>query len=264
MRKKLLMLLTLLLPAALLLAGAAPRQVMLYEFGDNGLTQYLHAAEDCPAAWRVMIALDLVQENDLSAPQKDELIQRRALFSGCESEEEALDLLTPALRERAAGALARLSYLRAVVEGKRFPFAAGVSCAYWNDWGQARTFGGDRAHEGIDLMADWGVPVYATGDGVIEKAGWNTLGGWRIGVRGDSDGVYYYYAHLSSYADGVEAGAPVRAGQLLGFVGDTGYGPAGTSGQMDAHLHYGVYEGAVMRAVNPYPLLSRWQKALDK
>ena len=113
-------------------------------------------------------------------------------------------------------------------------------------------------------MADWGVPVYATGDGVIEKAGWNTLGGWRIGVRGDSDGVYYYYAHLSSSADGVEAGAPVRAGQLLGFVGDTGYGPAGTSGQMDAHLHYGVYEGAVMRAVNPYPLLSRWQKALDK
>ena len=67
MRKKLLMLLTLLLPAALLLAGAAPRQVMLYEFGDKGLTQYLHAAEDCPAAWRVMIALDLVQENDLSA-----------------------------------------------------------------------------------------------------------------------------------------------------------------------------------------------------
>ena len=158
MRKKLLMLLTLLLPAALLLAGAAPRQVMLYEFGDNGLTQYLHAAEDCPAAWRVMIALDLVQENDLSAPQKDELIQRRALFSGCESEEDALDRLTPALREKAAGALARLSYLRAVVEGKRFPFAAGVSCAYWNDWGQARTFGGDRAHEGIDLMADWGVP----------------------------------------------------------------------------------------------------------
>lgn len=106
MRKKLLMLLTLLLPAALLLAGAAPRQVMLYEFGDKGLTQYLHAAEDCPAAWRVMIALDLVQENDLSAPQKDELIQRRALFSGCESEEDALDRLTPALRERAEGALA--------------------------------------------------------------------------------------------------------------------------------------------------------------
>ena len=110
MRKRLLMLLTLLLPAALLLMGAAPRQVMLYEFGDNGLTQYLQSAEDCPAAWRVMIALDLVQENDLSAPQKDELIQRAALFSGCESEEDALDLLTPALREKAESALARLSY----------------------------------------------------------------------------------------------------------------------------------------------------------
>ena len=120
MRKKLLMLLTLLLPVALLLAGAAPRQVMLYEFGDKGLTQYLHAAEDCPAAWRVMIALDLVQENDLSAPQKDELIQRTALFSGCESEEDALDCLTPALRGKVEGALAHLSYMRAVVEGKRY------------------------------------------------------------------------------------------------------------------------------------------------
>ena len=121
-----------------------------------------------------------------------------------------------------------------------------------------------RPHRGIDLGCDRGTPVYATGDGVIEKAGWNTLGGWRIGVRGDSDGVYYYYAHLSSYADGVEAGAPLRAGQQHGFVGDTRYRPAATTGPMDAHLHYGVYEGAVMRAVNPYPLLSRWQKALDK
>ena len=141
---------------------------------------------------------------------------------------------------------------------KTFPYSD------YDDFGVGRSYGYQRRHLGHDLMAAVGTPVIAVESGVVEAMGWNQYGGWRIGVRGDSDGVYYYYAHLSSYADGVEAGAPVRAGQLLGFVGDTGYGPAGTSGQMDAHLHYGVYEGAVMRAVNPYPLLSRWQKALDK
>ena len=104
------------------------------------------------------------------------------------------------------------------------------------------------------------IVVIDVGDGVIEKAGWNTLGGWRIGVRGDSDGVYYYYAHLSSFYDGIAVGAKVKKGQLLGFVGDTGYGPVGTSGVMAPHLHFGMYEGDFMRAVNPYPMLRHWQK----
>lgn len=248
-----------LLCCAILLMGAAPSQVMLSDFGDNGLTQYLEAA-DGQSTYPVLIAMDLALGNDLSAPQRDVLASNAALLSDCTTQEEMLSRLGPTMRARVEDILPRLSYLQAVVEDKRFPFLSSVTVSYWNDWGQERTYGGARTHEGTDLIADWGVPVYATGDGVIEKAGWNTLGGWRIGVRGDSDGVYYYYAHLSSFYDGVYVGAPVRKGQLLGFVGDTGYGPEGTSGQMIPHLHYGVYEGQVMQAVNAYPLLRHWQK----
>ncbi len=258
MFKKLLFPLALLL-CAVLLMGAAPAQVMLYEFGDNGLTDYLEAA-DGEATYPVLIAIDLAQGRDLTNPKKDTLLANAAMLSGCQTQEEMLSKLGPNLRAKVEAALPRLSYLQAVVEDKQYPFLRSVTTSYWNDWGQDRIFGGERTHEGTDIIADWGVPVWATGDGVIEKVGWNTLGGWRIGVRGDSDGVYYYYAHLSSYYDGIEVGAPVKKGQLLGFVGDTGYGPVGTSGVMIPHLHYGVYEGQVLRAVNAYPLLRHWEK----
>lgn len=244
---------------AVLMLGAAPQQVMLYQFGDNGLTEYLEAANG-EATYPVLIALDLAQGHDITDPKDDTLAANAAMLSGCQTQEEMLSKLGPALRRKVEDVLPRLSYLQDVVENKRFPFARNVTASYWNDWGQNRLYGGARTHEGTDLIADWGVPVYAAGDGIIEKAGWNTLGGWRIGVRGDSDGVYYYYAHLSSFYDGISVGAKVKKGQLLGFVGDTGYGPVGTSGVMISHLHFGVYEGDFMRAVNPYPLLLHWQK----
>ena len=257
MFKKTILLAALLL-AAVLMMGAAPPQLMLYQLGD-GLCDYLEAAHG-GAAYPVLIALDLAQGRDVANPDAAVLAQHAALLEGCRTQQEMLDRVPDALRADVRSALGRLRYLQDVVENKRFPFARSVSAPYWNDWGQDRLFGGARSHEGIDLMADWGVPVYAVGDGVIEKAGWNTLGGWRIGVRGDSDGVYYYYAHLSSFADGVTVGAQVKKGQLLGFVGDTGYGPEGTAGVMAPHLHFGMYEGDFMRAVNPYPLLRHWQK----
>ena len=72
----------------------------------------------------------------------------------------------------------------------------------------------------------------------------------------DAFGVYHYYAHLSAYAEGLEMGDTVRAGDVLGFVGSTGYGPVGTSDQMIPHLHFGVYVNDV--AVNPYPYLRAW------
>ena len=257
MLKKTMLLGVLMLFAALLM-GAAPPQVMLYQFGD-GLNDYL-AAADGEATYPVLIALDLAQGRDITRPDALELNKNAALLAGCGTQQEMLARVPYTLRQGVQDALGRLRYLQDVVENKRFPFFSSVSASYWNDWGQDRLFGGARSHEGIDLMADWGVPVYAVGDGVIEKAGWNTLGGWRIGVRGDSDGVYYYYAHLSSFYDGVAVGAQVKKGQLLGFVGDTGYGPVGTSGVMAPHLHFGMYEGDFMRAVNPYPMLRHWQK----
>ena len=92
-------------------------------------------------------------------------------------------------------------------------------------------------------------------DGVVEKIGWLPQGGYRIGIRSPSGG-YFYYAHLSSYAEDFQKGDVISAGQLLGYMGDTGYGKEeGTSGQFPVHLHVGIYvrnEEIPELAVNPY------------
>lgn len=140
-------------------------------------------------------------------------------------------------------------------EDCRFP-------TYGNDWGAERTFGGERRHEGCDIMgdcyADGTYPVVSMTDGVVEKIGWLKLGGWRIGIRSDN-GIYYYYAHLDSYADGMRAGNRVRAGQEIGRMGSTGYSTVeGTKGNFATHLHVGIYipaEGREDVSINPYYLL---------
>lgn len=137
---------------------------------------------------------------------------------------------------------------------------AGVSFA--NSWMQSRTFGGDRGHEGCDIMAsvnERGIyPVYSMTDGTVENIGWLRLGGYRIGVRSDS-GAYFYYAHLAEYAREFQPGERVKAGTLLGFMGDTGYSDTpGTTGMFDVHLHLGIYlndEDGREFSVNSYPVV---------
>lgn len=136
-----------------------------------------------------------------------------------------------------------------------FPLPAQSGYAYEDGFGDARSFGGERSHEGVDIIVDKGTPVYSSCNGVVTKKGWLTLGGWRIGVE-DAFGVYHYYAHLSAYAEGLEVGDAVSAGQLLGYVGSTGYGPEGTDDQMIPHLHFGLYINDI--AIDPYPYLQAW------
>lgn len=131
---------------------------------------------------------------------------------------------------------------------------------YEDTWNAKREFGGDRKHEGTDLMASKNVrgyyPILSVTDGVVERMGWLSLGGYRIGIRAPH-GAYFYYAHLYSYAPKLKEGDRVSAGQLLGFMGDSGYGKEGTVGQFDVHLHFGIYihskEGEM--SVNPYYIL---------
>ncbi|MDO5292461.1 MAG: M23 family metallopeptidase [bacterium] len=133
--------------------------------------------------------------------------------------------------------------------------------SYDNSWGGRRTYGGERKHEGTDLMTTNNVrgyfPILSIGEGVVENVGWLKLGGYRIGIRGNN-GCYYYYAHLDSYSEGIKVGDKVRAGQLLGFMGDTGYSDKeGTTGNFPVHLHLGMYvdfEGKEI-SVNPYFIL---------
>ncbi|WP_235828097.1 stalk domain-containing protein [Brevibacillus migulae] len=129
-------------------------------------------------------------------------------------------------------------------------------------YGDGRTWGADAAgrnHEGIDIMADKGTPVYASSSGTINRIGWNTYGGWRINIT-DASGKYkLYYAHLDAYAPGLKYGTKVKAGQLIGFVGDSGYGSRGTEGKFAPHLHFGLYQASNDRPLNPFYYLKYWE-----
>lgn len=139
-----------------------------------------------------------------------------------------------------------------------------LKVSYIDSWGAERTYSGKRSHEGTDIMAlrnERGVyPVVSICDGTVTNIGWLEKGGYRIGVTSDS-GTYYYYAHMDSYAN-LKEGDKVRAGEFLGYMGDSGYGKEGTVGKFDVHLHMGIYfykDGKEI-SVNPYYLL----KALEK
>lgn len=130
---------------------------------------------------------------------------------------------------------------------------------YANSWMNERTYGGKRGHEGTDIMANENTPglfpIVSITDGVVSNIGWLEKGGYRIGIT-TSTGVYFYYAHLDSYAD-LEIDDEIKAGDLLGFMGDTGYGPEGTTGMFPVHLHLGIYmypDGKEI-SINPYWIL---------
>lgn len=105
-----------------------------------------------------------------------------------------------------------------------------------NDFGDDRTYGGARKHEGNDLIADMGTPIVSMTDGEITRLGWNEYGGQRIGIT-SSKGTYFYYAHMDSYAEGMIKGKRIKAGDVIGYIGNTGYGPPGTRGKFTPHLH---------------------------
>lgn len=141
------------------------------------------------------------------------------------------------------------------------PFVEGdADISYADTWYVMRSYGGRRRHEGTDLMASNNLrgyfPVISITDGILENIGWLEKGGNRIGIRSQAGG-YFYYAHLDSYAPGLEPGDKVHAGQLIGYMGDSGYGAEGTTGKFDVHLHLGIYvKGALGEiSVNPYYLL---------
>ncbi len=137
-----------------------------------------------------------------------------------------------------------------------------ATVSYENSWMNERTYGGERGHEGTDVMASVDqqeyYPVISMTDGVVEKVGWLKLGGYRIGIRGDHGG-YFYYAHLSSYSEDFQPGDRVSAGDLLGKMGSTGYSETeGTSGLFPVHLHVGIYlndDTGREISVNPYYIL---------
>ena len=124
------------------------------------------------------------------------------------------------------------------------PIAAGYGYSHCSDFGNSRSFGFARKHLGNDLMGSQGTPIVAVEGGVIEAMGWNRYGGWRIGIRSFDSKRYYYYAHLQKdrpFADGLQVGDTIQAGDLIGFMGRTGYSDRENVNNIETvHLHFGM------------------------
>ena len=121
---------------------------------------------------------------------------------------------------------------------KHFPYQD------YDDFGVSRSYGFKRQHLGHDMMGQVGTPVVAVESGYVEALGWNQYGGWRLGIRSFDHKRYYYYAHLRKnypYQSGLEVGSVVQAGDVIGYLGRTGYSRTENTNNIDdPHLHFGL------------------------
>ena len=124
------------------------------------------------------------------------------------------------------------------------PIAKGFDYSHYDDFGTSRSYGYSRPHLGHDMMGLIGTPIIAVESGVVEARGWNQYGGWRVGIRSFDGSRYYYYAHLRQnypYAEGLEEGSVVTAGDVIGYMGHTGYSTTENVNNIETvHLHWGL------------------------
>ena len=120
-----------------------------------------------------------------------------------------------------------------------FPMQTKPRCAILDNFGAPRP--GGRTHQGTDMLATLGQEVYAVvagtlTDQTIDGAAGSSLSGnlWRLTTTGSK--TFYYYMHLSRFADGLSIGSVVEQGQVIGYVGDTG-----DAGPGNYHLHFEVH-----------------------
>jgi len=138
-----------------------------------------------------------------------------------------------------------------------FPLPEHALDDYENDWGEYRSQTGE-GHTGTDIFVEEGTPIYSVTDGVVTENKWLDIGGWIVGIEtprtvgpvAAGDNLHYVHMMEESF---LEEGEEVRAGQLIGYAGDTGRGGS-------PHLHLGWYPEDESLAEedgerNPFPLL---------
>jgi len=124
------------------------------------------------------------------------------------------------------------------------PIAKNYPYNDYDDFGAARSYGFKRQHLGHDMMGQVGTPVICVESGYVEAIGWNQYGGWRLGIRSFDGKRYYYYAHLRKnfpYHKSLKEGTVVQAGDVIGYLGRTGYSRTENTNNIDdPHLHFGI------------------------
>lgn len=188
-----------------------------------------------------------VAELDAAQTELEDRIQAVAAdYKSLKRQVAALEEEERLAREAAANAAVPAGGSAAAVRSFVFPVDGPHSFA--DTWGAARS--GGRSHQGTDIFAARGTPCLAVVSGEITQAYWNQgLGGTCVWLAG-SNGVSYYYAHLDGIAGGISPGAGVRAGQVVGYVGNSGNAAGGP-----CHLHFQAHPGGGS-PVNPYSVLA--------
>lgn len=142
----------------------------------------------------------------------------------------------------------------------RFPFVKSQSVSYGNDFGNERTYGGLRTHEGNDLFASNGTPIINIESGYLKRIGWSDFGGWNVIIESMDGKRRYYYAHMQNFGSYTQLETKIESGQVIGYVGSSGYGAQGTTGKFEPHLHLQIevkYDETTdeLININPYALL---------
>jgi murein DD-endopeptidase MepM/ murein hydrolase activator NlpD len=167
-------------------------------------------------------------------------------------------------RARKAARLGRPLKVRPPLGLRGYVFPVAGSATFLDSYGAFRADVSGNWHHGDDIFANVGTPVVAVANGALNRVGWEPIGGWRLWVR-DRRRNGFYYAHLSGYSPQALRSNRVKAGEVLGFVGNTG--DAFTT---PFHLHFEIHPHQLLGlgyngAVDPTGYLEHWQhlKAID-
>ena len=132
----------------------------------------------------------------------------------------------------------------------RGPFPIAGSASWSNDWHAYRPCPTPHVHQGLDIFAARGTPVVAVGAAVVTSKRAGAVSGLAVKIT-DAAGVQYFYGHLDRFAAGLRPGQQVRAGQILGYVGNSGNAVGGAT-----HVHFEILLGGLPTPPKPY--VDRW------
>jgi murein DD-endopeptidase MepM/ murein hydrolase activator NlpD len=227
---------------------AAPLNQVLDSVDFNDLTRRFELLQS-------VIEADRARIEEYIAAREAVGSELETVVSTLDAKRSALTVAMTVLDGADSALLAKQIQLAAVkaggaVVGGGFVFPVGGPHSFSDTFGAPRMFGTAYAHlhQGTDVFAASGTPLLAVERGVVIQVGSDVLGGTKLWLVGAS-GTRYYYAHLSAFAEGMADGKLVAAGDVVGFVGNTG-----NAATTPAHLHFEVHPGGGP-AVNPYPLL---------